>query len=90
MKRITKTQVRERVQNLNKYYCENTLHKFTTYEAYGKIQIGLTGKQKNDKFLGLGSGFTPCSIMGSSREVLNDFNIDYALEKLQRYEEMYK
>jgi hypothetical protein len=66
------------------------LHKFTTYEAYGKIQIGLTGKQENGKFLGLGSGFTPCSIMGSSREVLNNFNIADALEKLQRYEEKHK
>ena len=44
MNKVTKAELREEVERLNRKYCKNSKHKLHLQGGYGGVQVQLTGK----------------------------------------------
>lgn len=72
---ITKKDLQEEVDKLNKKYCARTGNELRVQGAYGGYQVQLTGKRRKDGkgYRGMGSGWEPITYgYQSARNALAD------------------
>ena len=92
---ITKKDLQEEVDKLNKKYCARTGNELRIQGAYGGYQVQLTGKRRKDGkgYRGMGSGCVDVtSDYQSARNALADLwkndSKGYVREKVRRYERL--